>query len=52
MNLHRCWCIMAAFIGLPQVLQGIGHTGNNGSVALLFKTHPHPDERFARLGDA
>lgn len=38
--------------GLPQVLQGIGHTGDNDSVALLFKTHPHPDERFARLGNA
>jgi len=38
--------------GLPQVLQGIGHAGNNDSVALLFKTHPHPDERLARLGDA
>jgi hypothetical protein len=21
-------------------------------VALLFKTHPHPDERLARLGEA
>lgn len=38
--------------GLPQVLQGIGHTGNDDKVALLFKTHPHPDERFARLGDS
>ncbi len=38
--------------GLPQVLQEIGHTGSNdSSVALLFKTHPHPDERLARLGD-
>ena len=38
--------------GLPQVLQEIGHSGNDDRVALLFKTHPHPDERFARLGDA
>lgn len=38
--------------GLPQVLQEIGHVGNDDSVALLFKTHPHPDERFSRLGDA
>lgn len=38
--------------GLPGVLQEIGHAGSDSSVALLFKTHPHPDERFARLGDA
>lgn len=39
--------------GLPQVLQEIGHTGkDDSSVALLFKTHPHPDERLAKLGDA
>ena len=38
--------------GLPQVLQEIGHVGSDDSVALLFKTHPHPDERFAKLGDA
>lgn len=38
--------------GLPQVLQEIGHVGNEDTVALLFKTHPHPDERFSRLGDA
>jgi predicted Zn-dependent protease len=38
--------------GLPGVLQAIGHAGNESSVALLFKTHPHPDERFARLGNA
>ena len=40
--------------GLPQVLQEIGHagSGNSDSVALLFKTHPHPDERLAKLGDA
>jgi len=38
--------------GLPQVLQEIGHSGGDSSVALLFKTHPHPDERLVRLGDA
>ncbi len=39
--------------GLPQVLQEIGHTSSSdSSVALLFKTHPHPDERLAKLGDA
>lgn len=39
--------------GLPGVLQQIGHTAkDDSSVALLFKTHPHPDERLARLGDA
>lgn len=38
--------------GLPGVLQEIGHAGNDSSVALLFKTHPHPDERLTKLGDA
>ena len=39
--------------GLPMVLQEIGHAGlNDSSVALLFKTHPHPDTRLAELGDA
>jgi len=40
--------------GLPEVLQEIGHSAasDGGSVALLFKTHPHPDERLTRLGDA
>ncbi|HUW50019.1 MAG TPA: M48 family metalloprotease [Sulfuricella sp.] len=38
---------------LPEVLQQIGHVGSaDSSVALLFKTHPHPDERLAQLGDA
>ncbi|WNM57245.1 M48 family metalloprotease [Candidatus Nitrospira allomarina] len=37
--------------GLPMVLQEIGHAGlNDSSVALLFKTHPHPDKRLAELG--
>ena len=39
--------------GLPMVLQEIGHAGlNDSSVALLFKTHPHPDTRLAELGDS
>lgn len=39
--------------GLPSVLQEIGHTAkDDSSVALLFKTHPLPDERLAKLGDA
>jgi predicted Zn-dependent protease len=39
--------------GLPAVLQTIGAvSSDSGSVALLFKTHPHPDERLAALGDA
>ena len=36
--------------GLPGVLQQIGHFAKDeGSVALLFKTHPHPDDRLAQL---
>ncbi|HEY9277750.1 MAG TPA: M48 family metallopeptidase [Methylotenera sp.] len=39
--------------GLTEVLQAIGQTNKtDGSVALLFKTHPHPDERLVALGDA
>ena len=39
--------------GLPMVLQQIGHASlNDSSVALLFKTHPLPDTRLAKLGDA
>jgi len=39
--------------GLPAVLQDIGaNTRDAGSVALLFKTHPHPDERLTALGEA
>lgn len=39
--------------GLPEVLQAIGQTGKNeSSVALLFKTHPHPDERLINLDDS
>jgi predicted Zn-dependent protease len=39
--------------GLPEVLQILGQVGkNDDSVALLFKTHPSPDDRLAKLGDA
>lgn len=39
--------------GLPTVLQAIGHVSANDSrVAFLFKTHPHPDDRFATLSEA
>lgn len=39
--------------GLVEVLQTLSETNkNDGSVALLFKTHPLPDERLAALGDA
>ncbi|MDD5383657.1 MAG: M48 family metalloprotease [Gallionella sp.] len=39
--------------GLPAVLQQIGHFAkNDGDVALLFKTHPHPDDRLSKLGSA
>jgi beta-barrel assembly-enhancing protease len=39
--------------GLPEVLQTIGHTNKtDNSVALLYKTHPSPDERLTKLGDS
>jgi beta-barrel assembly-enhancing protease len=39
--------------GLPSVLDQIAHLSpDSGAVALLFKTHPPPDERLARLGEA
>jgi predicted Zn-dependent protease len=39
--------------GLPAVLQDIGAVSKDSdTVSLLFKTHPHPDERLAVLGDA
>ncbi len=39
--------------GLPGVLQQIGHFAKDeGSVALLFKTHPHPEDRLAKLDNA
>ena len=39
--------------GLPSVLQEMaGIAKGSSSVALLFKTHPAPEERLAQLGDA
>ena len=39
--------------GLAEVLETIGQTNKaDSSVALLFKTHPAPDERLAKLGDS
>jgi len=39
--------------GLPAVLQQIGHFAkDDGDVALLFKTHPLPDDRLDKLGTA
>lgn len=39
--------------GLVDVLQNLTQTGkNDGSVALLFKTHPLPEERLLALSDA
>jgi predicted Zn-dependent protease len=39
--------------GLPAVLQEIGQVPQSASaVGLLFKTHPHPDERLSRLSEA
>ncbi|MDI1307826.1 MAG: M48 family metallopeptidase [Methylotenera sp.] len=39
--------------GLTDILQILGQTNpNDNSVALLFKTHPLPDERLASLGDS
>ncbi len=39
--------------GLADVLQRIGQTSKtDDSVALLFKTHPHPDERLIKLGNS
>lgn len=39
--------------GLPMVLQEIGHAGlGDSTVALLFKTHPHPNARLSSLGES
>lgn len=38
--------------GLPMVLQDLARVaGHDSRVSLLFKTHPHPDERLAQLED-
>lgn len=39
--------------GLAEVLQNLSEISNNdSSIALLFKTHPHPNERLAQLGES
>jgi len=39
--------------GLPSVLQEISAvSSSDNAVGMLFKTHPHPDERLSRLADA
>jgi predicted Zn-dependent protease len=39
--------------GLPAVLAEIGHSAKNDPrVSLLFKTHPHPEERLGQLAEA
>jgi len=39
--------------GLPTVLEDLCHVAKDDSrIALLFKTHPHPDDRLAQLGEA
>jgi predicted Zn-dependent protease len=38
--------------GMPTALQDIGPAAkDDAGVPLLFKTHPHPDDRLAHLGD-
>jgi hypothetical protein len=34
------------------VLQGLAGLPNDSRTSLLFKTHPHPADRLATLGDA
>lgn len=42
-----------SFHGLIEVLHKLSARGaGDASLALLFKTHPHPGERLSRLGDA
>jgi predicted Zn-dependent protease len=39
--------------GLPTVMQDIARVAKDDNrIALLFKTHPHPDDRLAQLGEA
>jgi beta-barrel assembly-enhancing protease len=39
--------------GLPTVLQDLGHVAKDDNrISLLFKTHPHPDDRLNQLGEA
>jgi len=54
----RVGMVLAARAGydayaLPKVLEDIGHVSDQDSrVALLFKTHPRPSDRFDRLAEA
>jgi predicted Zn-dependent protease len=54
----RIGMVLAARAGydayaLPTVLADIGHVAaSDKRVSLLFKTHPHPEERLGRLGEA
>ena len=54
----RMGMILAARAGyevysLAEVLQGLSLVSNNdSSIALLFKTHPHPDDRLAQLSES
>jgi len=54
----RIGVVLAARAGydayaLPSVLQEIGHvSAGDSSVALLFKTHPHPEKRLIELDAA
>ena len=38
--------------GLPAVLQDLAALPRDNRTSLLFKTHPQPEERLSRLGDA
>jgi len=38
--------------GLPAVLQGLTALPRDNRTSLLFRTHPQPEERLTRLGDA
>lgn len=40
--------------GLVEVLQKLAarSSGDDSTLALLYKTHPHPDERLSKLGEA
>ncbi|MBI5937296.1 MAG: M48 family metalloprotease [Betaproteobacteria bacterium] len=54
----RMGMVLAARAGydgyaLPAVLQEIGHVpAQDSRMALLYKTHPHPEDRLTRLGEA
>ncbi len=54
----RVGMVLAARAGynvyaLPKVLEDLGHVSDNDSrVSLLYKTHPHPADRFDQLAEA